>query len=54
MEKKLLFHGDGNDAQKHIDDCKIKGCKTCQTLKEFLKRLHEEDADEENHEVKNE
>ena len=24
MEKKLLFHGDGNDAQKHIDDCKIK------------------------------
>ena len=44
MVKKLLFHGNGLDAERHINDCKIKKCGTCKTLKEFLKRCDEDDA----------
>jgi len=41
----LLFTGNGNDAEKHIKNCKIKGCKICRTLKEFLQRIEEDEME---------
>ena len=43
MEKKLLFKGNKIDAEKHIKSCKIKKCETCKTLRDFLKRIEEDD-----------
>ena len=46
MVKKLLFKGDGIDAENHIKNCKVKNCGTCKTLRYFLKRIDEDNEEE--------
>ena len=41
-EKKILFHGNRRDLEKHVKDCKVKKCVVCQMAKETFQRWNEE------------